>query len=94
MEIRIIILQRGWVMIGEYERDGFYGRLRRGAVIRNWGTAGDHRGLGYLAAHGPTAETHLEPCALPVEFHELTTVAQLVCDAEIWAPIIAGGIDA
>jgi len=80
MEVRIVILQRGWVMVGRYERDGFYGRLHQGAVIRNWGTSGDHRGLGYLASHGPTEETHLEPCELPVEFQELTTVPSFLCD--------------
>ena len=83
-EIRIIVLQRGWVMVGTYERDGFYGQLTNAAVIRRWGTTGDGRGLGWLAENGPTDETHLEPFKTPVEFHELTTVAQFVCDPEKW----------
>lgn len=56
---RIVVLPRGWVLIGRYHApgDGTF-TLLDGAVIRRWGTT---RGLGELYA-GPRAATQLDPC--------------------------------
>ena len=34
--IKIVILQRGWCMVGRFERDGSDCKLRDAAVIRQW----------------------------------------------------------
>jgi hypothetical protein len=82
--VRIVVLQRGWVIVGRYKREGFYGRITEGAVVRRWGTAGNGKGLGWLAEYGPTEETHLESCPQPIEFHELAVVCQFVCNEAAW----------
>ena len=84
-DIRIVILQRGWVMVGKLERAGEMCRLTGASVVRRWGTT---RGLGQIAADGPTATTTLDPCP-PVEFHILTSLAFIACDAAKWGPLCA-----
>ena len=79
-EVRIVILQRGWVMVGRWSRDGDMCSLEQAAVIRAWGTT---KGLGELAA-GPTSSTKLDPAG-HVEFHILTVVATLDADEDAWA---------
>lgn len=81
-EIRIVILQRGWVMIGRYKRDGDNCTLTQAQVIRNWGTT---KGLGELAAEGPKRETKLDPTNGVVEFHRLTEIATIQCSESKWA---------
>lgn len=79
-EIRIVILQRGWVVIGRYHQRGHYCWIENGYVIRNWGTT---RGLGELAISGKQDATKLD--AIPkTEFHELTIVASIECDFNKW----------
>ena len=81
-EVRICILQRGWVMVGYYQRDGDNCSLSKASVIRNWGTT---RGLGEISMDGPKADTKLDPTNGFVEFHRLTEVATIVCSGEKWA---------
>ena len=78
---KIVILQRGWVMVGHYTQDGQNCQLTNASTIRQWGTT---RGLGQLAAEGPTSKTVLDPCGT-VRCHELTIVATIDCDATKWA---------
>ena len=37
-DVKIVILQRGWVMVGKFERNGSDCKLNNASVIRNWGT--------------------------------------------------------
>lgn len=83
-KIKIIILQRGHVMVGRYSRNGEYGRLDDAAVIRIWGTT---KGLGEIAFGGPTPKTILDKCP-PVDFHELTTIAQIECVEAKWNKVL------
>lgn len=57
---KIVIAQQGWVFVGtvtaETESELV---LDDAAVVRRWGTT---RGLGQLAAEGPTERTVLDPC--------------------------------
>lgn len=78
--VRIVILQRGHVMVGRWSTDGDMCSLDDAAVIRRWGTT---KGLGQLDG-GPTAETVLDPCG-HVEFHVLAVVASISVDADAWA---------
>jgi len=80
MDIRICILHRGWVLVGEYDRDGEWITLRHAFVIRQWGTT---RGIGELAREGPKPETILdrEPES---EFHQSQMIRAIKCDSSKW----------
>lgn len=80
-DIRIIILQRGWVMVGEYARKGNYVTLSKASVIRRWGTT---KGLGELAANGPLPNTVLDPANGVVEAHELVVLTTIACEPTKW----------
>ena len=77
---QIVILQRGWVFVGDMVRVGNDCKLENAACIRRWGTT---LGLGQIAENGPTADTKLEPCPV-VRFHYLTMVGQIECNAKNW----------
>lgn len=79
--IKIVILQRGWIMVGYFERNGSDCKLSKASVIRSWGTT---KGLGEIAVDGPTSNTELDPCNGLVEFDYLTVVAQIACEEKKW----------
>ena len=78
-EVRIVILQRGWVYVGFYRREGDRCYLTNAQNIRRWGT---QKGLGQLI-DGPLRETALDPSGTG-EYHQLTEVASIVANAEKW----------
>jgi hypothetical protein len=78
-DVRIVILQRGWVFVGVFSKKGSECSLDSGFNIRQWGTT---KGLGELV-NGPLSGTKLDP--IPhTEFHELTIVASLKANASKW----------
>jgi len=79
--IKIAILQRGWVMIGRFERNGSDCKLHNAHVIRVWGTT---KGLGEIAGKGPTDKTVLDKCYGVVEFDYLTVVALVSVEESKW----------
>lgn len=84
-DIKIVILQRGWVMVGRFERIGSDCKLRFASIIRTWGTT---KGLGEIAESGPTSSTKLDPANGLVEFDYLTVVASICCNASAWAKYV------
>ena len=84
-DIKIVVLQRGWVMVGRFERDGSECKLHGASVIRNWGTT---KGLGEIASGGPTASTKIDPTNGLVEFDYLTVVATIACNPVAWAKYV------
>lgn len=59
---RILVIEGGNVLVGDLSPNTTeFGLLevQNTAVVRRWGTT---RGLGELAAQGPTANTQLDPC--------------------------------
>ena len=80
-DIRIVVGQRGWVHVGVYAKDGATVKLTKAQCIRRWGTS---RGLGQIAADGPTSSTVLD-VAGTIEVHELALVHTLACDAAAWS---------
>lgn len=78
--VKIVILQRGWVMIGRWSREGDNCSLDNAMVIRVWGT---EKGIGELVG-GPTSSTVLDPTG-HVEFHILTVVATIDAEESVWA---------
>lgn len=80
-DLKIVVLQRGWVLIGKLERKGDQCFLHNASVIRNWGTT---KGLGELAKDGPTSDTKLDKCNGLVEFEALTKVLDISVDESKW----------
>jgi hypothetical protein len=58
---RIVVLDRGWVFVGQVVVDGDMLTISDAQCIRRWGST---KGLGQLAAEGPTKETKLDPSGL------------------------------
>ena len=80
-EIKIVILQRGWIMIGKWERVGNDCKLHNASIIRKWGTT---EGLGELAKKGKLADTVLDKCHGEVCFDYLTVVASISVKEGVW----------
>ena len=80
--VKIVILQRGWIFIGRWERNGNDCKLHNASCIRVWGTT---KGLGELI-EGPTSSTKLDPSGI-VEFDYLTVVATLTVNESKWKGI-------
>lgn len=80
-EIKIVVLQRGWILVGRFERNGDNCKLHNASVIRNWGTT---KGLGEIAAGGPTSSTKLDTTNGLVEFDSLTMVLSIACNQSAW----------
>ncbi len=78
--IKIVVLQRGWIMIGRWKQEGDNCSLDNAYVIRTWGTT---TGLGQLALEGKQSSTKLDKAG-HVEFHVLTVVATLNCKDDLW----------
>lgn len=75
---RIFVLHRGWVVIGRVAKTTSTEILITDAsVIRRWGTT---RGLGEIAATGPTSQTILDPCP-PIRVHpSLGVIMSIDCE--------------
>lgn len=73
--VQIVVLQRGWVVVGRFSQASQECKLTDGFVIRNWGTS---KGLGELAESGPLSGTKLDPIP-ESRFHELTIVMRMKC---------------
>ena len=54
---RIVVLDRGFVYAGQVEMQGDWLVIHNARCIRRWGTT---KGLGELAANGPTRTTALD----------------------------------
>jgi len=80
-DIKIVVLQRGWIVVGRFERKDTQCRLYNASVIRNWGTT---NGLGEIAEGGPTSSTKLDKCKGVVEFDYMTVVLTIDCEARKW----------
>ncbi len=74
---RIVVLQRGWVVVGRWHEDGDDITLTDASTIRRWGTT---KGLGELV-DGPLADTILDQVGT-VRAHRLGLV--LTVDAAGW----------
>lgn len=77
---QIVVLNRGWVVVGDYLEEGDNCTLTNASVVRKWGTT---KGLGELAENGPLADTVLDKCP-NVHFNKLTMVARMDCNESAW----------
>ena len=77
---KIVVLQRGWVLVGNLDSSNTKNKLYNASVIRVWGTT---KGLGELS-EGPLSTTILDKCNGVVEFHELSVVLEISVNEEKW----------
>ena len=82
-DIKIVVLQRGWVYSGRFERKDNECKLHNAYNIRIWGTT---KGLPELV-HGPTINTKLDKCEGVVEFDWLTVIHTITVNPEKWKNI-------
>jgi hypothetical protein len=82
-DIKIVVLQRGWVYIGRFERNGNDCKLHNAYNIRSWGTT---KGLPELV-NGATTSTKLDKCEGVVEFDYLTIVHTIIVNQKSWPQI-------
>lgn len=80
-EIKIVVLQRGLVLVGRFEKDGTNCKLHDASVLRSWGTT---KGLGEIALNGPTSSTKLDKCNGLVEFDILTVILMISVKEDKW----------
>lgn len=78
-EIRIAIVQRGWVFVGRLSREDHEIVLRDAKTIRRWGTT---KGLGELWS-GPKKDTVLDEAGT-VRLHPLQIIATIDVDQKAW----------
>tara|TARA_R110000822_G_scaffold261308_1_gene385966 strand:- start:10 stop:336 length:327 start_codon:yes stop_codon:yes gene_type:complete len=57
--VQIVVLNRGWIVVGNVSESGDKTVIQNAAVIRRWGTA---NGLGELAMKGKLPDTILDAC--------------------------------
>ena len=79
-DIKIVVLQRGWVYVGRFERTGNDCKLHNASCIRQWGTK---NGLAELV-NGATKSTVLDKCDGVVEFDWLTVVHTITVNQSKW----------
>lgn len=84
-DIKIVILQRGWVFVGKFSKQGSLCKLTDAYNIRIWGTT---KGLGELAENGTTPSTKMDKVN-DLQFHELTSIALIDCDDKIWRKLLS-----
>jgi len=77
-DIRICILHRGFIYVGNFEQNGVNCVLKNAKNVRRWGTK---KGLGELAEKGPQENTILDDCGI-VRFHEQGVIAFIDCSAK------------
>lgn len=80
-DLKIVVLQRGWNLIGRFSQDGTKCFLKNAQVIRRWGTT---KGLGELALEGKKKDTILDPTNGVVEFDILTMVLSISAKESVW----------
>lgn len=79
-DVRILVLQRGWVAVGNYTAVGDDVQLSNAKIVRRWGTK---KGLGEIAAKGPTKDTILDEVG-QVQVHRLGVVLAITCEPSAW----------
>lgn len=76
----LVVLPRGWVMVGKCEERNVKLFLSGASVVRRWGTS---KGLPELANNGPLSGTTLDgKCEM--EFPMSAVIAKMKCNDEAW----------
>lgn len=81
---RIVILDRGWVVVGWVATNGDDVTIEKASVIRVWGTT---KGIGEIAINGPTKHTILDPAGV-CRAHKGSVVMYVDCDGAKWREVL------
>jgi hypothetical protein len=79
--VRVVVLQRGWVVVGHARRFGPRVVVSKCAVVRRWGTT---TGLGQLASGGPIKDKTVLDETPDVECLESEIVLSMKCEVAKW----------
>lgn len=82
--IKIVVVDRGWIFIGNVFKGSCSTLIKNAYVIRRWGTS---EGLGELCLKGKLENTILEKC-LDVEIPLKSIIAYFDCDQDKWNKIL------
>jgi hypothetical protein len=85
-DVKIVVLQRGWVAVGRYYKKGNECRLENAYTIGRWGTS---KGLPQLANEGPQGETQLHKSDGAIRFHRSGEVFTIDCAEKKWAKYVS-----
>lgn len=77
---QMVVLQRGWIVVGDVAEECEKVTISNCSVIRVWGTK---NGLGELAELGPLTNTKLDKCP-DVSVHKLSIVLQMNTNEDNW----------
>ena len=80
MGVQIVVLDRGFVYVGDVTVDADWVTIRNARNIRRWGTT---LGLGELAELGPRPETKLDPAG-SVRAPHRALIALIACEPGAW----------
>lgn len=83
-KVKIIVVDRGWVLIGRFYKSENSILLKNAHVIRVWGTT---EGIGELCIKGKLETTVLDKC-FDVEIPDKSVIMILECDQTKWDSII------
>lgn len=78
--VQIVVLNRGWIIIGNVSETVSKTVIQNASVIRNWGTK---NGLGELAMNGKLPETKLDKCP-DIIVETCNVVLVMNCDQSKW----------
>lgn len=79
--MHLVILPRGWVMVGKCKEENNKLFLTDASVVRRWGTT---KGLPELANNGPLNGTTLDG-KCDMEFPTTAIIAKLKCNKASWS---------
>ncbi len=78
--LNIVVLDRGFVYVGDVTIDGDWLLVQDAQCVRRWGTS---HGLGELAEKGPQSQTQLE-MACTIKAPLRAVVFLIKCEASSW----------
>ena len=80
MKLKIVILPRGWIMVGDCEEKNNKIYMKNASVVRDWGTT---NGLPELANEGPGPKTKLDgKCEM--QFPMSAVICEISCNEAVW----------
>jgi hypothetical protein len=82
-DVKICVLQRGWVYIGRFSKEKDQCKLQNAFCIQTWGTT---KGLGELV-NGALSGTKLNKCEGEIDFHEGSLLFTISVKEEKWKEI-------
>jgi hypothetical protein len=78
--LQIVILDRGFVFVGDVSTDGDWVTISNAKNVRRWGTS---QGLGELAARGPQPETKLD-IGGTIKAPHRALIGMIACEVASW----------